>query len=346
MKNISPLLVLIIVISTLILAIPSIVVSFGSKEKNITDILASDLELPRNSIKDNISDTNPSSIAVSVYRDNSKKIEEFPLEEYVAGVVSSEMSPSFEFEALKAQAIAARTYILRLMLSDTKPGVGKGADVSDTQFHQVFKTKSELQGQWGDRYQTYISKIEDAVKATEGQILTYNGQPIEAQYFSTGNGFTENSEHYWKYPYPYLKSVESPWDKESPKYIQQMKLNVKEFETKLGVTVNNSAPLVKVVSTTPGKRVGVVEISGKEFTGKYIRETLGLASADFTITKEGNRIVIQTKGNGHGVGMSQWGANGMAKEGYSYIEIINHYYPGVNIDSSESFADKLIVQRE
>src|SRR5690606_10022340 len=137
---------------------------------------------------------------------------------------------------------------------------------------------------------------------------------------------------------------ESNWDIESPYYKRETKMSVQDFETKLGIKLNTTDPIAKVVSTTPGKRIAVIEIGGKQFSGKDVRDDLDLVSTDYSIERNGNEIVIHTKGSGHGVGMSQFGANGMAKEGKTYEEIINYYYKGVAIDTAEDFINKLIVK--
>ena len=159
-----------------------------------------------------------SAVEVSVYRTAKDEVEEIPLEKYVLGVVASEMPADFEEEALKAQALSARTVIVKQLLSDTEMGLLKGADIGDTEQYQVYKNEEELKEQWGLNYQKNLQKVSEAVYETRGQIITYENEPITAAYFSTSNGYTENSESYWSNPYPYLKSVASPWDLESPKF--------------------------------------------------------------------------------------------------------------------------------
>ncbi len=276
------------------------------------------------------------SVEVSVYREEQKQIEKVDLEEYVAGVVANEMNASFEPEALKAQALAARTYIVRRMISGTESGLPDGAIVGDSITYQVYKNKTELKSTWknGD-YDWKMKKIEDAVQATAGQILTFDGEPIDALFFSTSNGYTENSDDVWANSISYLKSVESPWDKSSPKFNGQEEISVQEFESKLGVSVGNSASIMTNVEYTSGKRVAKVNINGRELAGTDIRDKLGLKSTDFTMTRDGQNIIVTTKGYGHGVGMSQYGANGMAAEGKTYEDIVKYYYKGVAVTDSE-----------
>ncbi|MCI1589299.1 stage II sporulation protein D [Heyndrickxia oleronia] len=284
------------------------------------------------------------SIEVSVYRDQSQKVETLPLEEYVVGVVASEMNADFEEEALKAQALAARTFIIRHLLLGGNSDLPEGANITDTISDQVFKNKTELKKQWGDEYNWRLKKITDAVKATSGEILTYNGTPIDAVFFSTSNGFTENSEEYWSSAIPYLKSVESPWDKKSPKFQSQKTISVTDFESQLGVKLNGT-DIGAITSLTKGKRVSTVMIGGKQFTGREVRSKLNLRSSDFQWIRKGDNIIITTKGYGHGVGMSQYGANGMAEKGMNYKEIVKHYYQGVQIDSTKPFLEKVTAKK-
>jgi stage II sporulation protein D len=284
------------------------------------------------------------SVEVAVFRASKEIIEKLPLEEYVIGVVAGEMPADFEIEALKAQALSARTFVVNQMLHKDE-SVPEGADVMDTVDDQVFKSANELQQQWGADYKWKMDKITQAVLETKGKILTYNGNPISAQFFSTSNGFTENSEAYWANEVPYLKSVESPWDKESPKFNAQKVIPVAEFQEKLGIALGGDGSVGTITDRTPGQRVGSVVISGKEFTGREIREKLDLRSSDFTWYRKGDHIVITTKGFGHGVGMSQYGANGMAKEGKTYEDIVTHYYKDVKITASDGILKQFTAKK-
>lgn len=287
-----------------------------------------------------------SGVEVAVYRFSKARIEKIPLEDYLIGVVASEMPAEFGEEALKAQALTARTYIVKQMLSKESPlGLPKGAQVGDTQLNQVYKSKQELQNIWGMDYSWRIKKIMAAVRATSGQILTYNGRPITATFFSTSNGYTENSEDYWSSSLPYLRSVASPWDQNSPMFSRQTVMSVTEFETKLGVHLGNGPTIGTIMKRTAGKRVGKVNFNGKILTGKEIREKLGLNSSDFSLVRRGSSIIMKTKGYGHGVGMSQYGANGMAAEGKTYQDIVKHYYQGVEIASAANMLATITARK-
>lgn len=286
-----------------------------------------------------------SPISVPVYRAQEKVIQEIPLEEYVVGVVASEMPADFELEALKAQALAARTYIVKQLLNEKNIGAPKGSVVTDTEIHQVYKSKEELKKIWGSDYKWKINKITEAVAGTKGQILTYDNQPIDASFFSTSNGYTENSEAYWSDSLPYLKSVESPWDVNSPKFYDRKVFTVKEFEQKLGVQIGEDGSVGKVISRTPGKRVAIVEINGKKLTGREIREKLDLKSTDFSWELKGDKIIVTTKGYGHGIGMSQYGANFMAEEGKNYKDIVTYYYKGIEVSTADQFLTKYMAKQ-
>ncbi|MEH7389816.1 stage II sporulation protein D [Bacillus sp. JJ1474] len=284
-------------------------------------------------------------VEVAVFRMKKKQVDSLPLEDYVVGVVASEMPRAFEKEALKAQALAARTYIVNQMMRENKSELPDGALVTDTVEHQVYKDMDEIRKTFGPDFKWAIEKITEAVKETSGQIIVYEGSPIDASFFSTSNGYTENSEAIWLNAVPYLKSVESPWDLESPKFSNQKTFTISDFENRLGVKLPSNNTIGTITSRTAGKRVGEVEINGKVFSGKVIREKLGLRSTDFTWKRQGDQVVINTRGYGHGVGMSQYGANGMASEGKTYKDIISYYYKGVEIANSENYLTKVLAKK-
>lgn len=274
-------------------------------------------------------------LTVRVYLTDEQRIETVPLEDYVKGVVAAEMPIGFELEALKAQAIAARTYIIRRLKLDDLSSVPDGADVTDTVQHQVYIPLDKLENKWtGKARDDNMDKLKRAAEETKGLIITYEDEPIQAAFFSTSNGYTENSEDYWQLQVPYLRSVESPWDKQlSPRYEETVELTTQELYEKLGLTGKSAKgkPSMKVIEETDGKRIKRMKVNGKEFSGREMRERLSLASSQFTWKISGSTVAITTYGYGHGVGMSQWGANGMAMEGSSAEHIIQHYYSGTSI---------------
>lgn len=281
-----------------------------------------------------------SPFSVAVMRTTTETVEDVPLEEYVARVVAAEMPADFELEALKAQSLAARTYTVNHLLYGE--GQQEGYDVTDTVQHQVYKNDEELIKQWGSDYEWKMERIQEAVAATEGQILTYESQPITAAFFSTSNGKTENSEDYWENEIPYLRSVDSPWDKESPKYTDQETYSLPQLAELLEIDLPAETPLFIEESRTESGRVDQVAFEGNSFSGREVRERLNLPSSDFSIKQSNNHIIFTTEGYGHGVGMSQYGANGMAKEGKTYEDIIHHYYQDVEISTVTETAPALV----
>lgn len=280
-------------------------------------------------------------ILVPVYLTAEERIETVPLERYVRGVLAAEMPIDFELEALKAQAIAARTYIWRRIHEQDFSNVPvEGAWITDGIFHQVYFSESKLEELWPPTdYDKNMTKIDQAIFETEGQIITYNNEPINATFFSTSNGYTENSEDYWDITLPYLRSVPSPWDVElSPRYEETITIPAQTVVKELGLSESmNGRPHVSVLERTEGQRIKTIVIGNQTFTGREVREKLGLNSSQFILKWIGEEVEITTYGYGHGVGMSQWGANGMAMSGRTAEEIILHYYQGVQIDKIEYF---------
>lgn len=277
-------------------------------------------------------------ISVPVYLSKQQRTEKIPLENYVRGVVAAEMPIEFEAEALKAQALAARTYIVRKMVErDFSDVPTQEAWVTDTVQHQAYYTIEQLQEKWGgDKFGENFAKLNRAVEETKGLILTYQGQPINATFFSTSNGYTENSEDYWRDYIPYLRSVTSPWDKKlSPRFSETVTISYREMLRKLGFNAGDSANIVgqplTVLERTEGNRIKKARVGNKIFSGREIREKLNLHSSQFMMSRKGNDVEITTIGYGHGVGMSQWGANGMAKEGKNAEQIVKYYYSGIEI---------------
>lgn len=339
-RNRMPYYILIVGLLALILLLPAmIVLPFDDKAKLIAQPTQSDTVIPDEPIVLN------SDVDVSVYKTEAKTIETLPLEDYVVGVVAAEMPADFQLEALKAQALTARTYIIKMLLSQADMNLPEGADITDAVIHQVYRNDEELKKIWGKDYDWKINRITQAVKETEGKILTFDGKPIEALFFSTSNGHTQNSEDYYPSSFPYLRSVESPWDKDSPKYYYQQEFSVGEVESKLKVKLTGDGEVGKVVKRTSGNYVDEIDINGKKMTGREIRVSLNLKSSDFTILKKNDQVIVQTRGYGHGVGMSQYGANGMAQEGEDYKQIVKHYYNGVEITDTKAYTTKLTAQK-
>lgn len=245
-----------------------------------------------------------------------------PLEEYVVGVVAGEMPVSFEVEALKAQVVAARTFVLSRKLK-----------VDNTTNSQVYLTDEQMKKNWGDNYQKNKAKIEKAVKETSYEVMTYQGEYISAMFFSSSNGKTVNCEDYFTGEVAYLKSVDSHWDVSiDPTNERKKTFTKQELAKAFGVT----SPNIEITSYTSSGYVKNVIVNGKTYTGREVREKLSLASSCFQISLSSKGYTFTTKGSGHGVGMSQYGAQAMAKENKNYKDILNHYYQNIEIRSIES----------
>ena len=255
------------------------------------------------------------------------------LEEYIIGVVAAEMPATFPEEALKAQAVAARTYALRAMEAS---GTSK---IEPDNIGQAYDTELKLMEKWGDNFDIHYKKIADAVKETEGEILVYEGELIEAVFHSTSGGMTERSENVWKSERPYLVSVDSSFDEKSP-YFKDTKSFKEDFLRKTlseniqGLLLSNS-PLyeqIKISEYTDAGYVKKIIIGNKEISGNDIRMLLGLRSSMFEIEEKNGEILFLTKGYGHGAGMSQYGAKYLAESGFTYEDILKYYYKGVVVE--------------
>lgn len=258
---------------------------------------------------------------VTVYRSNGQVLK-LELEEYVIGVVGAEMPASFHIEALKAQAILARTYALK--------SLEIGLRLTDNSSTQNYKNNAELENVWGSSFRTYYNKIKSAVEATKGMYLTYNGEIIDAVYHSTSNGVTEDAKNVWGNSVPYLVSVTSPYDSLNSSFNYEKTFTYAELSRLLGFSISSNT-LFELQSLTEGNRVSKFLIDNQVYSGVDLRTKLGLRSATFEIVKSENTVTFVTIGFGHGVGMSQYGANGMAKNGSSYQDILKHYYTGVTL---------------
>lgn len=303
--------ILVVLISTL--AVPLIITNFFYEYKFSTGLVIKKEEKKIRVLK----------------KDNTVEI--LNLEDYLIGVVSAEVPVSFEEEAIKAQAVAARTYALKRMQNNKDSNY----DVTDDTSSQVYQTEEELKSKWKDKYEEYRNKIKNAVYNTKGEYLTYNNDIIYAFFFSTSNGKTEDNKDVFGQDLPYLKVVDSSFDeKETSGFVATKTFNLNEFYQKLGIPYNEILNIKNKELTTSG-RVKNITINDKLFKGTEIRTKLSLRSTDFNIEQNNKEIKITTKGFGHGVGMSQYGANALAKQNKNYKEILNYYYQGTNLKKYE-----------
>ena len=278
----------------------------------------------RRSIQKPAETTAPVSLPVRI-RDLDGTVSEGEMELYLVGVLLREMPAFFEEEALKAQAVVARTYARKAWETGGKHG--DGSVCTEPSCCQGYCSQEEYYLQGGR--EEGVEKIRSAVCATAGQVLTYEGKLIEATYFSCSGGRTEDAVAVWGTDFPYLCAVDSPGEEEAAYYRSEMTVPKSEIEQKLGVSLDRG--VMDEVIYTEGGGVDTVCIGGTYFTGVEVRSLLGLRSTAFSMREEGDNIVITTKGFGHRVGMSQYGADAMAVAGSTYEEILAHYYPGTEL---------------
>lgn len=261
-------------------------------------------------------------------------IQNIALEEYLVGVVLSEMPASFELEALKAQAVAARTFTLRQLAG------GKHSDCdlcSDSRCCQAWSSRETMEDKLGEAFLPYWTKAEIAVRETEGEAIYYGDALIDAVYFSCSGGMTEDAAAVWGSDVPYLQSVESPGEEAAGPFSSSVAVPLDQFQQKI-LNANADAAFSGPpagwfgdVDKSSGGGVRTMVIGGVSFTGTELRSLFGLRSAYFTVSITDQEIVFSVLGYGHRVGMSQYGANAMAKAGNGYTEILKHYYSGVEI---------------
>lgn len=273
-------------------------------------------------------------ILLTVYRTDINKPVEMDIEEYVLGVLAGEMPASFHEEALKAQALAARTYTVMRV----KAFGGKGclehpeADICTDSVHcQAYVKPSTLSN-------ANYKRLKSAVEDTRGEVITYQDNLIDAVFHSTSGGRTADSEDVWQSKIPYLRGVISQFEEHSPKYVSLVEVSnnefiskIKKLDTSIKVNTKKLKDEIKITEKNEGGRIITMTVGNKEFKGEKIRRALGLNSSNFNITFNGNSLIFSVIGNGHGIGLSQYGADGMGKEGYEYKDIINHYYTDVEI---------------
>lgn len=250
----------------------------------------------------------------------NNEIIEIPFEDYVVGVVACEMPSSFNIEALKAQAVASRTYATYKLY--------KNSDyiMKTTTSDQCYISKDIMKSNWKNNYENNYNKIYNAAYETKNEIITYNNEPIISFFFSMSNGYTENVENVFVQKLDYLVSVDSPWDENVSSYIKTKTISLEDFKSKLNINSIDSISIDRYITG----RVKTITINNKKYKGTEFRTLFSLRSADFDL-EIGEQVIITTKGYGHGVGLSQYGANEMAKLGYNYKEILKHYYTNVNI---------------
>ena len=295
----------------------ALIISFYYKQ-NEYEILKQDIPVYEDEI---VSTEDNSKYMIKINYNN--KVQEIDLEEYVIGVVACEMPASFDYEALKSMAVAARTYALYKIENK------KGYVMKTTAVDQCYIDINKMKNKWGSSYEKMYNKVKNAVNDTKNEYMIYKNDIILSLYFSISNGYTENCENVFSQKLDYLKSVNSEWDKNYNYKEKDVKFTISNFLKELsldGKKINEIS-----IERTDTNRIKSINVNGKKFKGSKFRSLLSLRSTDMEIEYDENYVYIKTRGYGHGVGMSQYGAHSMAKLGYSYDKILKYYYNGIEI---------------
>ena len=328
--------------------LPTVIVktlNFVPKENTVSGVgfnTKLEEEPPKVIISENPRKNNKKIETIMVYNPYTDNVLEMDLEEYVKGVVAAEMPAEFHIDALKAQAVAARTYaVSRTLKYDGGHPDHTEASLCIGIHCQAYLSLEELKQIHGEEWEDkYWGKIEEAVESTKGILIYYQGEVIEPLYHSTSGGMTEDAVNVFTTDTPYLKSVISPYEEDAPKYKSIFTITGDEFVNKINnkysdakLTKNDFFEKIKLIERTESGRIKKIAIGNQIIEGREFRELFALNSTNFVITydQQLNIIDITTYGFGHGVGMSQWGANGMAKKGSDYKEILEHYYTDVEL---------------
>lgn len=281
-----------------------------------------------------LSETMPEGTALPVLVRAGEEVQEEDLDAYLVGVVLGEMPTDFAPEALKAQSVAARTYAWKAYVTGGKHHDGSvctqsGCCQAYIDPQQYLEQGGSLEG---------LAKVRQAVAATSGLVLSYQGELIEATYFSCSGGQTEDAVAVWGTDYPYLQSVESPGEEDAVHYEDVLTYSLQQFQGALGIVLPDPPEQwFSQVEYTDGGGIASVNIGGQSYTGTQLRSLLGLPSTRFSIQVVSDTVTITTNGYGHRVGMSQYGADAMAVSGSSFQEILAHYYPGTTLCSALEF---------
>ena len=276
---------------------------------------------------------------IKLLHKNSGKIDEIKIDEYLYGVVSAEMPANYELEALKAQAVAARTYTI-YQISNNEGKHGDANICDDSTCCQAWISKDDRMKKWNEKERdNNWKKIIKAVNSTAGQIITYKGEAINAFFHSNSGGKTELASNVWSggKNFPYLQSVETLGEDGYTQYNSEVVISKNDLLEKIkkeykDIQMNfNEKESIQILEYTESGRVKTVKFGNIELAGTKVRSMFNLKSTNFSIKIENDNIVFSVIGYGHGVGMSQTGADSMAKQGKNYEEILKHFYTGIEI---------------
>ena len=308
-------------------------VDSGVKEENLTDKGEASTASTQNSTEavSEISE-NDASQSVAVLMTESGEVNNVDIFEYTVGCVAGEMPASYEKEALKAQAVVSYTYALYMK---GKSGSKQDELTDDSAVNQSYMTKKEMKEKWGDSYEKYLKIYESAFNEVKGEYITYGGEIIKPAFHAVSSGRTNSAEALWGKEVPYLVSCPSEGDKLSENYITTVCFTQKQLNKCFEKYIDGDFSIDEIESDN-NRLVKKAVVSSKSFTGEEFRKILSLRSPSFAVTQEKNKYKFTCYGYGHGVGMSQNGANFMAKQGMTYDEILKHYYKGIKIENVKS----------
>lgn len=290
---------------------------------------------------------------INVFINDENKIVKMNLEDYLIGVVAAEMPADFNMEALKAQAVAARTYALSKQIAAGGKGcdLHPGADIcTDYKHCQAWESDATMKEKWGNKYNEYLDKVKKSVFDTKSLVIVYQDALIEPAYHAISGGMTEDAKNIWKENLPYLKSVSSPGEESAKKFKTTVTISSDEFARmiksiapKAIIDTKNILSYIKNINRTQAGHVLSLNIGGIDFKGNDIKDLLKLNSTNFSFSVQGSNIIINVIGYGHGVGMSQYGANAMANGGKKFEDILKHYYTGVEIMKFDDLIKKTLI---
>lgn len=341
------LLIIAVIFAVLLLTMPMLV--FLKPDRTSSDAAKSETEkvITETVAESNIT-TEENNDVLKVLDFTSGQVLEIAMRDYVIGAVLAEMPASYHEEALKAQAVAARTYAVRQREKQrlAPDELLMGADISnDSTKYQAYFTPEQAKAFYGDSYEAYYNIVSTAVDATVNEVLIYNGEPIVAAFHSTSGGRTESAEIVWGSAVEYLVPVESAEDENSPAYLDENVFTEDELSARIEaeypdtVFGDNPEKWIAIGDRSVSGTVVEVQLGDTAVSGSEFRRIFSLKSANFEVEYSDGKFIITTKGNGHGVGMSQYGANAMANEGADYKEILAHYYTGAELADSAADID-------
>lgn len=276
-----------------------------------------------------------SDTAIEVFNHRENIIQTMNFRDYIIGVVAAEMPVEFHSEALSAGAVTAATLARQQLSRGADPELMGAVISTDSSKHQAYMSIEEMKALWGDDFYRYYKKLSDAVDKSIDYSITYEDKLIVAAYHAISPGITEKAENVWLAGFPYLVSVESPGDELAPGYLTTVRLSHndfrKEIEKQGAILSENSSEWISAGEYSEAGILLKMRIGNMEFSGKELRSIFGLRSPAVTLENTSEGITMTVKGYGHGVGMSQYGADYFAEKGYTWQEIITHYYPGVSL---------------